>query len=239
MSSSGAVSAVKKQHQIDGTQLAKTRLCLFYQESRCKYGFECTYAHNVEEVRKAPEELRKTKFCELFMDPLRGCTDVDCNFAHDSVELRSKKDARRASKARNSLRLTPSSSLPHQSSSHRMSQVSTNALELMQQLAALLAAVSPPPSPSTLASLSPIVDHSQSAVETPSSGQASSLLNLLGEALEAEQLTGLSEILGPRESCSANSSSPSSEGQAKRLSLATTATSPLSTGASTSAFSLF
>ena len=131
-----SVSAKTKLHQIDGVQLAKTRLCLFYQDGRCKYGAECTYAHTVDEVRKAPEELRKTKFCELFMDPSLGCVDPDCNFAHDVVELRSKKDARR--KARASLRTTPS-----RAQAPRLSQVqvSSDAVELMQQLAALLAAV--------------------------------------------------------------------------------------------------
>ena len=193
------VSTVKKQHQIDGTQLAKTRLCLFYQEGRCKYGSECTYAHYVDEVRKAPEELRRTKLCELFMDPTRGCVDPDCNFAHDSAELRSKKDARR--KARASLRSTPSPSL-REGGGPRLSQVSSDALELMQQLAALLAAVQHEDAPS-------------------------SLLNFLPE--EEEHLTGLSEILGPREL-----SPPGS----KRDSLASTAAgTPL--GASRHSFSLF
>ena len=202
-----AAAAGKKQHQIDGTQLAKTRLCLFYQEGRCKYGSECTYAHNVDEVRKAPEELRKTKFCELFMDPTRGCVDPDCNFAHDSVELRSKKDARR--KARASLRITPSF---RGNNAPRLSQVSSNALELMQQLAALLAAAqhgdveSPPSSP---------------CVTTPPAD--SSLFNYFNEV---EHLTGLSEILGPP--------SPSYDEpiiMQKRVSLASTA--------HTNSFSLF
>jgi hypothetical protein len=224
-----ATAAGKKQHQIDGTQLAKTRLCLFYQEGRCKYGSECTYAHNVDEVRKAPEELRKTKFCELFMDPTRGCVDPDCNFAHYSDELRSKKDARR--KARASLRVTPSSvgspcgvsqqQSPNSSyvnTAPRLSQVSSNALELMQQLAALLAAVqneqsvssspvcltpSPPPPPSPTASIFNYFTNAQPQQQISEDA--------------AEQLTGLSEILGPP-------SPPSSfDGSNKRASLASTA----------------
>ena len=134
----GVPTPVKKTHQIDGVQLAKTRLCSFYQEGRCKYGDECTYAHSFIEVRKAPEELRKTKMCELF--PSGQCFDLDCNFAHVVNELRSKKDARR--KAR--------SSLKHDQKYDVAEPVITNeAFALMKQIASLLSrptqASTPPP----------------------------------------------------------------------------------------------
>jgi Zinc finger C-x8-C-x5-C-x3-H type (and similar) len=158
MSTTSSSIAVKK-HAIDGVQLAKTRLCLFFQEGRCKYGSECTYAHAAEEVKKAPEELRKTKFCELFLT--QGCNDPDCNFAHDNSELRSKREARRKS------RLSIRSSLADGDDQH--------AMELMQQLAHLLATAS-------------------SDVSTPTQS-APEIFTLDDDDRDLEHLSGLTELL--------------------------------------------
>ena len=42
-------------------------------------------SHNPLDIRRAPENLRKTKLCTLYFDGL--CHDVDCNYAHSKSLL--------------------------------------------------------------------------------------------------------------------------------------------------------
>ena len=149
------------------------------------------------------------------MDPTRGCFDPDCNFAHDLAELRSKKSARR--QARSSLKVTPSThGIGSRADGGRLSCVSSDALELMQQLASLLAAAQ---------------DQTVASKLAPTVAEGASLLNYLSEeeVTAAEELTGLSEILGPRDSP-----------QQKRISLASTAAgTPQGATTRSSSFTLF
>ncbi len=68
--------------------LEKTRMCVYFLQGKCRYDTNCTYAHSAEELKQAPSNLRKTKFCDLFM--LGHCSDPECNFAHSTEELKPK-----------------------------------------------------------------------------------------------------------------------------------------------------
>jgi len=64
----------------------KTKMCKFYQVGRCTRGYECIYAHSVEEMQKLPD-LHKTELCTQFT--FRGFCDHgdSCRFAHGSRDL--------------------------------------------------------------------------------------------------------------------------------------------------------
>jgi hypothetical protein len=67
-------------------QLHKTKLCKHYLRGKCRYGVECSYAHDEQERRLRPD-LRKTRTCRLFEQG--KCDDGDrCPYAHGSQELR-------------------------------------------------------------------------------------------------------------------------------------------------------
>ena len=136
--------SAKKAHQIDASQLAKTRLCAFFQEGRCKYGDECTYSHSSYEMRKAPEELRRTKMCDLYL--VGRCMDEDCNWAHSEDELRSKKEARRKARASSKPDLFAASPFLYSSRRHSVAhppRADDRSFELMKQLASLLLSADP------------------------------------------------------------------------------------------------
>lgn len=65
--------------------LAKTKLCNFFAQDRCKYGAKCPFAHGESEIKKTPD-FRKTRICKAFE---KGeCKDPDCDFAHGQDEVR-------------------------------------------------------------------------------------------------------------------------------------------------------
>lgn len=65
--------------------MKKTRMCDFHKEGRCKYGEDCAFAHDEQELQSAPD-LRKTRLCRSFL--AGKCDDRDCKFAHGEDELR-------------------------------------------------------------------------------------------------------------------------------------------------------
>ena len=135
--------ARRKSHQIEASQLQKTKLCLFHQQGRCIYGDECSYSHSLIEMRKAPEELRRTKMCEMFL--AGRCFDLDCNWAHSEDQIRSRKDARR--KARSASKPDINSDLGASAQlllNRRQSvQQDPSTVELMRQLATIVLAAEP------------------------------------------------------------------------------------------------
>lgn len=70
--------------QIRG-QFHKTRMCSFYQKSRCALGTKCSFAHTKTELQPTPD-LQKTKLCFNFFR--HQCDDQNCRFAHGYAELR-------------------------------------------------------------------------------------------------------------------------------------------------------
>lgn len=66
-------------------KMKKTRMCDFHKEGRCKYGEDCAFAHDEQELQSAPD-LRKTRLCRSFL--AGKCDDRDCKFAHGEDELR-------------------------------------------------------------------------------------------------------------------------------------------------------
>lgn len=65
----------------------KTKMCKFYQAGACTRGYECIYAHSMEEMHNLPD-LHKTKLCTHFA--FKGfCFNGDaCVYAHGNQELR-------------------------------------------------------------------------------------------------------------------------------------------------------
>jgi len=75
----------QSQRSVLSTQMQKTKLCDFHKEGRCKYGASCVFAHSSEELKDMPD-LRKTRICTAFTQG--NCSNLDCNFAHGTEELR-------------------------------------------------------------------------------------------------------------------------------------------------------
>jgi len=66
-------------------QLTKTKMCMHFLKGKCRYGQECSYAHNEIELKGRPN-LRKTRICKNF--EMGSCDNPFCAFAHGSDELR-------------------------------------------------------------------------------------------------------------------------------------------------------
>mmetsp|Transcript_36527 Transcript_36527/g.79988 ORF Transcript_36527/g.79988 Transcript_36527/m.79988 type:complete len:374 (+) Transcript_36527:138-1259(+) len=69
------------------TPLWKTRLCRFHAGTGCTHGSLCTFAHGLEELRKAPDFTRTSICPELLRNGTcrRGSS---CPYAHSRAELR-------------------------------------------------------------------------------------------------------------------------------------------------------
>jgi len=65
-------------------QLAKTKMCAFFERGKCATS-NCRYAHSAAELRIVPN-LQKTKLCRAFL--AGRCTDDNCSFAHGEGDLR-------------------------------------------------------------------------------------------------------------------------------------------------------
>mmetsp|Transcript_93108 Transcript_93108/g.216375 ORF Transcript_93108/g.216375 Transcript_93108/m.216375 type:complete len:737 (-) Transcript_93108:863-3073(-) len=76
-------TGLRKRHAL---QLFKTDMCKFFLQSRCENGDNCSYAHNIDEVRRKPD-LTRTSMCKAMVQA-GVCTDKSCRFAHSESQLR-------------------------------------------------------------------------------------------------------------------------------------------------------
>lgn len=84
-----AAVAADLQSPIRG-QLRKTKMCAFFQKSRCAFGEMCSFAHSPDELQATPDFI-KTKLC---YGHFRGCCyDPMCTFAHGYDELKESENA--------------------------------------------------------------------------------------------------------------------------------------------------
>ena len=70
------------ENNIMKKQLFKTKVCRHFLSGRCKYGQGCTFAHNAVELHTRPD-FRRTKVCSK-----SDCRDPNCQYAHNSQEVR-------------------------------------------------------------------------------------------------------------------------------------------------------
>ena len=69
------------------TQFHKTKLCRYFQNSRCFKGEDCSHAHTREELVERPD-LRKTSLCHVWMKTSQCAMGNKCPYAHGREELR-------------------------------------------------------------------------------------------------------------------------------------------------------
>eukprot|EP00930_Biecheleria_cincta_P066098 TRINITY_DN5208_c0_g1_i1.p1 TRINITY_DN5208_c0_g1~~TRINITY_DN5208_c0_g1_i1.p1 ORF type:complete len:256 (+),score=50.98 TRINITY_DN5208_c0_g1_i1:90-857(+) len=77
----------------DTAGFENTVMCVFFAKGLCNRGPECTFAHDVSQVREKPD-LSRTSLCRQFMK--KGlCKNADtCKYAHGKQQLRSKELSR-------------------------------------------------------------------------------------------------------------------------------------------------
>lgn len=68
-------------------QFIKTRLCRYFQVSRCYKGDQCSHAHSDQELQEKPD-LRKTALCRAWNSTGSCSNGDDCPYAHGQRELR-------------------------------------------------------------------------------------------------------------------------------------------------------
>jgi len=66
-------------------QLCNTEMCKFYRAGECTRGSSCTFAHNIQSLRKKPN-LFQTQLCKAFMKTGVCIKGGFCNFAHGKDE---------------------------------------------------------------------------------------------------------------------------------------------------------
>ncbi|VWU52764.1 zinc finger protein, putative, partial [Hepatocystis sp. ex Piliocolobus tephrosceles] len=66
-------------------KIYKIQMCKYALINKCDRGENCTFAHDISELRIKPD-MRKTKLCKSYI--MGKCTDYSCIYAHSIEELR-------------------------------------------------------------------------------------------------------------------------------------------------------
>jgi len=69
------------------SQFHKTKLCRYFQSSRCHKGEDCSYAHTRDELVDKPN-LIKTSLCHVWMKTSQCSMETECPYAHGRDKLR-------------------------------------------------------------------------------------------------------------------------------------------------------
>mmetsp|Transcript_111136 Transcript_111136/g.314474 ORF Transcript_111136/g.314474 Transcript_111136/m.314474 type:complete len:147 (+) Transcript_111136:2-442(+) len=65
----------------------KTQPCRFFAKGWCRSGIDCTFAHNLEEMRECPD-LTKTSICHRWARHQCPRSARECRYAHGAGDLR-------------------------------------------------------------------------------------------------------------------------------------------------------
>lgn len=82
---------LSRRRQFKEENLAKTKLCSFFQAGKCTRGEGCKFAHSDGELEVAPD-LSKTSICVGWMKGTCRESAAQCRFAHGLHDLRNADD---------------------------------------------------------------------------------------------------------------------------------------------------
>lgn len=82
-----AAAAMSCSQKADETLFLKTRMCTFFAKGKCRKGAACSFAHESQELKPAPN-LLKTRPCFAFLRHGHCRDEGSCQYAHSSDELR-------------------------------------------------------------------------------------------------------------------------------------------------------
>jgi len=90
-------SSTSARSNKSSSTFTRTKLCSFHLRGMCAHGSNCSYAHEIVELRDQPD-LSKTRMCPLFRKG--NCLRTDCTYAHSRDELRGTDDVYKTSLCR-------------------------------------------------------------------------------------------------------------------------------------------
>lgn len=83
----------QKPQSKDTIGFENTVLCAFYAKGLCTRGAECTFAHDLSQVRAKPD-LTRTSLCRQFIKKGFCKNGDECKYAHGKSQLRGKEPSR-------------------------------------------------------------------------------------------------------------------------------------------------
>lgn len=96
---SGPRALDQKPQSKDTCGFENTVMCAFYAKGLCTRGPECTFAHDMSQVRAKPD-LARTSLCRQFIKKGFCKNGDDCKYAHGKQQLRGKEPSRTSRSAK-------------------------------------------------------------------------------------------------------------------------------------------